>query len=324
MRGAYAMSCALPYLAPWYRIASTDGKVLLEYGQRIVCLEGRAATVLVPVLLPLLDGTRSVDQIVEILGEPAREAVEAALAQLDDHGVLLEGPPLGTDLPTPVAQTAELLASLRPGAVQVAEACAALRGSTVSVVGSGPLAAEISRLLRQSGLLVERAEAVVPGVDLAICAPAPAQLPALENWNAQALAERQPWLQVLPFDGRYAAVGPLYLPDETCCFECFRRRRTANLDCPDELALLEQSPATYPAGPTVTAVVAGIAASLALQWVVLRDQYVPAAFYAVELAPELRVGVHHVHRVPRCSACSALRDVAEPLPWYQEATLARD
>ncbi len=95
MRGAYAMSCALPYLAPWYRIASTDGKVLLEYGQRIVCLEGRAATVLVPVLLPLLDGTRSVDQIVEILGEPAREAVEAALAQLDDHGVLLEGPPLG-------------------------------------------------------------------------------------------------------------------------------------------------------------------------------------------------------------------------------------
>ena len=55
---------ALPYLPPWYRVVSGEGKVVLEFGQRIVNLEGRAAERLLPALLPLLDGTRAVDEIV--------------------------------------------------------------------------------------------------------------------------------------------------------------------------------------------------------------------------------------------------------------------
>ena len=81
---------ATPYLAPWYRIATTDDQVVLEYGQRIVCLAGRAGAVLMPVLLPLLDGTRTVDEIVEVLGEPARPAIEAALRRLAEHDLLKE------------------------------------------------------------------------------------------------------------------------------------------------------------------------------------------------------------------------------------------
>jgi bacteriocin biosynthesis cyclodehydratase domain-containing protein len=143
-------------------------------------------------------------------------------------------------------------------------------------------------------------------------------LPALGDWNGQALAIGQPWLQVLPFDGRYASVGPLYVPDETCCFECFRLRRAANLDAGDELALLEATPAAYQAAPAVQALLAGIAATLALDWLVLRNNFVPLAFYAVALGPVLDVSMHHVHRVPRCPACSGLADVAAPLPWHKE------
>jgi len=308
----------LPYLAPWYRVATADDEVVLEYGQRIICLAGRAGTTLMPVLLPLLDGTRTLDEVVEVLGEPARPAIEAALERLDEYHLLLEGPPLSEDAPAPLAATAELLASMRSGEIALREVATCLGSRSVAVVGNGPTAVEVGRLLRQSGVQIRRETAISAGADLVVCAPAPAQLPSLRDWNGQALAAGQPWLQVLPFDGRYASIGPLYLPEETCCFECFRLRRLANLDAGDELALLEAVPAACPETPPLQALVAGMAATLALQWLVLRDHHVPSAFYAIELGPVLAVSLHHVHRVPRCPACSGVADTAAPLPWHKE------
>jgi bacteriocin biosynthesis cyclodehydratase domain-containing protein len=309
---------ALPYLAPWYRIATSDDEVVLEYGQRIICLAGRAGTVLIPVLLPLLDGTRTLDEIVEVLGEPARPAVEAALDRLDEHDLLLNGPPLPADTPSPLSGTVELLVSLRPGEFPLNDVAASLCSRSVVVVGGGPAAVEVGRLLRQSGLEVQHGDSISAGLDLVVCAPSPAQLPTLELWNRQALASGQTWLQVLPFDGRYASIGPLYVPGETCCYECFRLRRRANLDVGDELALLEATPAGYPAAPCLHALVAGLAATLALEWLVFRDDHAPAAFYSIELGRGLGVNLHHIHRVPRCPACSGLDDVAPPLPWHKE------
>jgi bacteriocin biosynthesis cyclodehydratase domain-containing protein len=307
-----------PYLAPWYRLATAADQVVLEYGQRIVCLTGRAGAVLMPVLLPLLDGTRTLDEIVEVLGRPVRPAIEAALERLAEHDLLLDGLPLTDDVPLPVSATSELLASQRPGELAPRDVAASLGASSVAVVGSGATAVEVRRQLAQSGVRVRRDERLSAGADLVVCVPAPAQLPVLADWNRQALALRQAWLQVLPFDGRYASVGPLYLPDETCCFECFRLRRLANLGAVEELELLEDVPANYPASPSLQALVAGIATTLALQWLVLRDHHAPSAYYAVELGHVLGVRLHHVHRVPRCPACSGLTEVAAPLPWHKE------
>jgi len=64
-----------------------DDEVVLEYGQRIICLAGRAGAVLVPVLLPLLDGTHTLAEIVEVLGEPAR-----LTAERHDHAPAVGGP----------------------------------------------------------------------------------------------------------------------------------------------------------------------------------------------------------------------------------------
>lgn len=314
---------ALPYLPPWYRIATGAGKVVLEYGQRIVCLEGRAAELLLPALLPLLDGTRTVDEIVRALGEPVRPAVEHALAELATSGILTEGPPLAPEIPRPVSGTAALLASLRPGGPPPVEAAGAVTGCSVALVGDGTAGVEAGRVLRSSGVELERADAVETGVDLTVCAPSPAELPRLRDWNAQALAARGPWLQLLPFDGRYAALGPLYLPGDTCCYECFRLRRAANLDAGDELPLLEETPASYPVAPALDSALGGLAALLVVSWLVLGDHYVPASFYAVELLPVLSLSVHYVHRVPRCPACSGLDDVAPPLPWYKEVPVGR-
>src|SRR6266849_5924849 len=66
----------LPYLAPWYRITDVEGGLALEHGHSVVRLDGAATRRLLPALLPLLDGTRTVDQVVTCVGEPARPAVE--------------------------------------------------------------------------------------------------------------------------------------------------------------------------------------------------------------------------------------------------------
>jgi bacteriocin biosynthesis cyclodehydratase domain-containing protein len=237
---------------------------------------------------------------------------------LTEYELILNGPPLPDDAPAPLVAAAQLLASLRPGGLSPHEVAAAVDSLSVAVLGGGVAAAEVVRLLRGSGVDVRRTSAIAGAADLVICAPAPSQLPALPEWNGQALASGLPWLQVLPFDGRYACVGPLYLPGETCCFECFRRRRRANLDVGDELALLEATPATYPAAPFVSALVAGVATTVALRWLVVRDHGTPSAFYAIELGDDLAVSRHHVHRVPRCPACSGLADAAAPLPWFKE------
>lgn len=308
----------LPYVAPWYRIARTDGEVVLEYGQRIVCLAGRAGTALIPVMLPLLDGTRTLDEIVEVLGEAARPAIEAALERMDESGLLIGGPPLSGDIPAPIGGTAELFAALHPVRGTLPESHRLLESGRVAVVGTGAAAVEVARLLRLTGVDVRRAETISPEVDLTVCAPSPAELPMLGSWNEQALAAGQAWLQVLPFDGRYAAIGPLYLPGDTACYECFRLRRLANLDAAEELDLLEASPARYPSSPALHALVAGLAASVALRWVALRDHHLPASFHSLELEPVLALSLHHVHRVPRCPVCSGLADVAGPLPWHKE------
>ena len=72
-------------------------------------------------------------------------------------------------------------------------------------------------------------------------------------------------MQILPHDGRIAPVGPLYLPGETCCYECFKRRRAANLDYPDEFWALHETPAAYPTPAMFTSVLAGLATSVAVR-----------------------------------------------------------
>jgi len=291
---------------------------VLEHGQRIVCLEGAAADRFVPALLPLLDGTRTVDEVVRVLGEPARPAAEKAIAELDARGVLAEGPPLGADEARPVAQTAQLLTALRPGPRALADTISSLRACSVGIVGDGSAGIEAGRLLRMSGVEVEHAERPAAGVDLTIAAPSPAELPRLRSWNEIALDAAAPWFQLLPFDGRYAAIGPLYLPGDSCCYECFRLRRAANMEASEELPLLESAPASYPAAPAVDVLTAALAAQVALGWLVHGDHYAPAAFYALQLVPTITLTVHHVHRVPRCPVCSGLGDVSPPLPWHKE------
>ena len=299
-------------------MAEHDGCLVLEFGGEAVCLEGRATRALLPALLPLLDGTRTLEEIVLVLGEPARAAIEAALVLLVENGVLGDGPPLARDVPAPFA------AAARGGAAAWGGSAAAVRDrlarSAFAVAGAGATAAEVARLLRLSGAGAVASigwDGPLDDVDVAVAAPAPGERPQLSDWNERLLETQTPWLQLLAFDGAFAAIGPLFVPRETCCYECYRRRRASNIDYPDEFWALERAPDRAPEAPPAVAAAAGLAVGFVLRWLLFSDPFVAGVLFALDLGHEPRLTPHVVYRVPRCPACSEVVRLAPPRPWAE-------
>jgi bacteriocin biosynthesis cyclodehydratase domain-containing protein len=303
-----------PALAPWYRVAGDGEQLVFEHGHRAVVLEGAAVRALVARLLPLLDGTRTVAELGDRLGLPVEPALANALRVLAERGLLVDGPrPDG-----PLRGTAEEIAAacrLSPGPV-----AAALAAARVGVAGESRVADEVERLLAAAGLAVERvAVRQADPLGLLVVAPAHEQLSGLHDVNAQALASGTPWFQVLPYDGRIVAVGPLFLPGTTACRTCFQLRRAAVLRFGSIEETLAAEPLRAPAGPALETLAAAVAGVVALRWLGARDPYLPGILHAVELEYGPRVTAHRVLRVPRCPDCSSTNRRARPAPWFDPA-----
>ncbi|MFE2248157.1 hypothetical protein [Streptomyces lavendulae] len=118
-----------------------------------VTLEGSAA---LPVLWRSLERplrTGGLDALLDGLepGSPVREAVDAVLAQLEAHDLLVTGPPPPAPDPGPVGPWLAVSAG-RPA--DAAAALAATRAEVVAAAVDGPLARAAGRALEQGGLPV--------------------------------------------------------------------------------------------------------------------------------------------------------------------------
>lgn len=305
-----------PALAPWCRLVEDGRRVLIEHGGTVVTLEGRAATVLLPRLLPLLDGTRTAAQLAEELGAAAGPAVSKALAVLAGERLLVEGPIVseGVDARTATATFAVGVTGRSTQAVAVES----LASARVAVLGSGATARELRRLHGRSGIRVEALslDAEPSDVALVVAAPEPTELETLDRLNDHALRCRQPWLQVLPYDGRFAVAGPLFLPDETACRTCWVTRRAACSGYEEDFRLVHALPARAASTAAVVTLGASLAAVLAVRWLATRDPTVPGRFYALEARTILRLRFERLLRVPRCPTCGPERQ-AIPSPWFE-------
>ena len=295
-----------PLLKPWYRLSAEGGRSVLRYAGSVLEFEGAAAERLIPHLLPLLDGTRTVDDVVAELGEAVRPAIEHALTLLRAHDLLTDPSPPASRRPVRGAARGD------DGPHGGRGPCAPERCGSMRSSGSGLAAEPLGRILQASGVLgVERLDwDDDPPGGLVVAAPSNAELPRLEGWNERALDARTTWMQVLPFDGRFAAVGPVFVPGQTACHECYRWRRDATIaPAPD------RTTGHYLGAPALDAVLAGLAAHVVLRQLTRVDAGDAGVLLAVELVPELRCTRHYVYRVPRCPACSPVTRRAASAPW---------
>jgi ribosomal protein S12 methylthiotransferase accessory factor len=301
-----------PLLAPWCRTVEDGSRLLFEHAGHVVELNGRAVQALLPALLPLLDGDHTVLEIVAALGDAAETPVNKALALLDEHGLLVDGP-------APVGHAGAACYVAANSSPSPAEAWTALTSSDVTVIGSAPTGAEITHLLASAGVATTTsmlAGGTVGHADLIVAAPAPDEVGQLGEVNRHRLRDATPWLPILPADGRFVAIGPLYVPGQTACHSCYLMRRAATSGYEDDFPLLERQPVRAPSPPGASAIAAGVAALICLRWLGARDPTLPGVLYALELHGRLGLTRHRVLRVPRCPACGATPP--EPSPWFRE------
>jgi bacteriocin biosynthesis cyclodehydratase domain-containing protein len=304
-----------PLLAPWYRLVEDGNRLLLEHGRVVVALEGGAVRTLLPALLPLLDGSRTVDDLCARLGAAVRPAVEQALDLLAQQGLLVDGGGgVGTGRPGAEAAAVAAAYRLAPGV-----AAARLAASVVGVAGASRTADDVARLLHRAGVGTVSRLGWRPSdsVDLAVVAPAPAEAGNLEEWNADATRQELRWLGVRPFDGHALTVGPLVVPGESACHSCLLLRLAAHVEYRADFARIERAPVAVEAGPALEAVAAGVAAQLAVCWVAGRDPRLPGVLHVLEPGPPMALSTHTVLRVPRCPACSPARRLAPRVPWHE-------
>lgn len=292
----------------------------MEHGGTVVTLEGRAAGSLLPRLLPLLDGTRTVDDLFAELGPKVAPAIENALVLLDANRLLVDGKG-DEEVPAEVAAAAAFAATVTSRTSERA-AATAIAESSVSVAGTSASAKAVRRVLDAMGFgpvaALELHDEPRHGSFL-VAAPAESELQGLRVVNERALARRTAWLQVLPFDGRVAVVGPLYLPGQSACHRCYVLRRGACSGYEDDFDLIERELPRVASPAALTSVLAGLAALIVLRWVTTTDPTLPGRLYALDLGQVVRLAHEYVLRVPRCPVCGPV-DRAVPSPWFEEST----
>lgn len=309
-----------PRLHPWCRLVRDRGRYLLEHGGTVVTLEGRAVEQLLPKLLPLLDGTRTVDELTDALGPRVAPAVEHALTLLESNRLLVAGAD-GDEASVEATAAAAFAAAVTRRTTESA-AATKLTDASVAVLGSGGAAIEVGRQLTQLGIGRVTALPLDSSPDdpsLIVAAPSAAEVPHLEGLNERALHRRSPWLQLLPFDGRLVVAGPLFVPDSSACRACFVLRRGACSGYEEDFDLIERAQLQAAAPSALTSIGAGLAALISLRWIATADPTLPGHLYALEAGPIVRLSHQRLLRVPRCRVCGP-PERAVASPWFEAAT----
>lgn len=292
-----------PWSGPVFTIADEDG-------------DGE-----VTALVDRLDGTATTEEILSDVAPSARSTVAEVVRALQERRIVYEAADgVGTDRDsTPM-----------PRGFTHADA-AALDGASTLVVGPGrmtsPAVTDLLRTDADAVLVLEpgaddpdstfdddRVERVgrddldasVADVDLAatfLDRPAP---DLLDEVNRVVHDRETAWLlaRTCGYDG---VVGPLVVPGESACYECFRRRRDANLPAADEYAAFEDAASGRAGspGPDVAAferVVAGLATVDALNYLSYGFGFTVGRVVHYDFSV-FSMECNDVLPVPRCPVC---------------------
>jgi ribosomal protein S12 methylthiotransferase accessory factor len=205
-------------------IVGDDQVFLLAEGKHFL-LTGAA----VVALLPLLDGTRSVPDLVQAVADRVpMMAAFTAIATLEAGGHLAEG------RPRPSAMTPGELAYWDVQGVQPAQVPGGLSATRIDVLGLGGIDPwTVVPMLAEAGLSVN---VIDPDTDSAAAASGTGPLllltddyldPAVSGINDAMLETGRTWVLGKPV-GRQLWLGPVLRPFESGCWRCLEQRVTAN------------------------------------------------------------------------------------------------
>ena len=278
-----------PQFKPHFQVETVDSDgVFLLSETGTVMLGGR----LPKLLVPLIDGQRSVDEIVnELAGHASAAQVYYALLELERQGYLIEGAmPLGR---TEAAWWSAQGIDPRTASQRLAE-------SSVAVVALGDVAVEPLRsALRSVGLMASE-----PGQFLIVLTDDYLR-GDLQTFNEKALRGGRPWLLVKPV-GSSIWLGPLFRPGKTACWECLAQRLRATR--PTETYLRARTgrtdvlPVSRGWNSATLQVALNLVAAEVARWVVRGEGECEGTVITLDVWSGM-TRTHAVVRRPQCPAC---------------------
>lgn len=337
-----------------------EGKVLLRSFTGSVMLSGDFVSVVLPSLLPLLDGRHGIEDLAAEFDETLRPEIEDFLTLIEHKGFLAAQHGREDDA---------VMLSGKDGAywslygASAGEAARRLAQSTVVVAGLGDVGKIVATILAASGVgtlvLIEGAtpsaqssgrkeakasEAEKTGLSLrkqyaSRVVTIPTTIDDAAGWeetvaaasvvavlsdtmsmsgydraNEACIKHGVPWVSAR-IDRQRAIIGPFVIPNQTACFACFEARSRANADHPEDHEALyrhwkdlngrrDMWPSLLPFAGIV-----GNFVALDLLRVLAGEHLSAAAGRIVNIdLPTMERSVHEVLKLPRCPACSRLRD----------------
>ena len=279
-----------PRFRPHLHVESVDGDgvfLFSEFGHRL--LTGRLSRL----VAPLIDGDRSVDEIVDLLREEVAPAqIYYTVDRLAAAGHLIEN-----DGCLPEAEAA--LWSIQG---LVAPAVAARLGETVvGVTALGGLPTHPIRAAMEM-LHVRLGE---PG-DLGVVITDDYLRSELAAYNSESLATGRPWLLVKPV-GTQIWVGPLMRPGHTGCWECLADRLRTNRQIESYVQARQGSIEPFPVARAHTPATLQIAWNLAAHeiagWIGRRQSALLDGKVQTFNLLSWETRTHTLVQRPQCRAC---------------------
>jgi bacteriocin biosynthesis cyclodehydratase domain-containing protein len=267
-----------------------EGALVLSEDNRVSALHGNVYELLVP----LMDGSRDADALVDALaGKVDGAKVYFALALLEKNGHIAESVPEIPRATTAFWQGMEIDPSAAIGALRSTR----VRVRAVGEVDAVPLRAALADF---GVLLVEEEpadfEVVVADDYLRL------ELGAL---NAASLKSGRPWLVVKPI-GHELWIGPLFVPGKTGCYGCLARQLARNRPVYRFVAernnLPEPPPAARAAIPATINAACQLAAVEVVKFVASAGEGLEGRVLSLDVRTWTAVS-HNLIRHPACQAC---------------------
>jgi len=295
-----------PKFKSCFHVEIVESDVFLLSEQDYFLLSGR----LYARLTPLINGQRTVDEIIEVLqGQVSATEIYYALMLMEQKGYVVE-------TQAEIASSVEAFWELLPVTPQAA--ISRLHSTKVSLKTFGQVPAqEFIATLESLNIQVSS------DGDIAVVVTDDYLQEGLAEFNQKSLFLQRPWMLVKPV-GATIWIGPIFYPGKTGCWECLAQRLRANR--PVESYIRKQKGISTPL-PTSLAVLPStwqtglnLAATEIAKWIVQEENQQLEGVLITFNTLSLKTESHILVKRPQCPSCGNPDQFnREPLPVILES-----